>query len=241
MNQKWFWLNTTFLVSAASVVAWMVYRGDHLSENHPLDVYPKLPVEKLADLEVVKGEVREGYDLSKLVAVSPEVIDQGKTVYSAQCAGCHGADGKGNPALGARNLTDPKTGWLNPATFAGMYKTLTEGVGKMPSYSTLPVEERAALIHYMMTLSGDYPKAGADDIAKLEAEYQLSQPKKSPNQVPVHVVMQKMAKEASKAEAKVAEPKDSVAAPAEAAAEVAAPAPSPEKAPANSEGHDAKH
>ena len=36
----------------------------------------------------------------------PALIDTGKTVFEAQCAACHGENGKGNRELGAPDLTD---------------------------------------------------------------------------------------------------------------------------------------
>jgi cytochrome c oxidase cbb3-type subunit 3 len=59
----------------------------------------------------------------------------GKDKFAA-CAACHGADGKGNPAMGAPNLTD-KT-WL----YGGSLATVMEGINKgrnnqMPAFKDL--------------------------------------------------------------------------------------------------------
>jgi cytochrome c oxidase cbb3-type subunit 3 len=52
----------------------------------------------------------------------------------ATCAACHGADGKGNPALGAPNLTDHI--WLHGGSVADIEKTIGEGrQGHMPAWS----------------------------------------------------------------------------------------------------------
>ncbi|KQZ77802.1 cytochrome C oxidase Cbb3 [Rhodanobacter sp. Root561] len=52
----------------------------------------------------------------------------------ATCAACHGADGKGNPALGAPNLTDQV--WLHGGSVADIEKTIGEGrQGHMPAWS----------------------------------------------------------------------------------------------------------
>ncbi|HEY8587412.1 MAG TPA: cytochrome-c oxidase, cbb3-type subunit III [Rhodanobacter sp.] len=52
----------------------------------------------------------------------------------ATCAACHGADGKGNQALGAPNLTDQV--WLHGGTVADIEKSIGEGrQGHMPAWS----------------------------------------------------------------------------------------------------------
>ena len=52
----------------------------------------------------------------------------------ATCAACHGAEGKGNPALGAPNLTDKV--WLHGGSVADIEKSIGEGrQGHMPAWS----------------------------------------------------------------------------------------------------------
>jgi cytochrome c oxidase cbb3-type subunit 3 len=57
----------------------------------------------------------------------------GQPLFST-CAACHGADGKGNQALGAPNLTDHI--WLHGGSVADIEKTIGEGrQGHMPAWS----------------------------------------------------------------------------------------------------------
>jgi cytochrome c oxidase cbb3-type subunit 3 len=52
----------------------------------------------------------------------------------ATCAACHGADGKGNQALGAPNLTDHI--WLHGGSVANIEATIGGGrQGNMPAWS----------------------------------------------------------------------------------------------------------
>lgn len=60
---------------------------------------------------------------------------RGKEKFGA-CAACHGPDGKGNPALGAPNLTD-KT-WLYGGSLASITETINKGRNnQMPAFKEL--------------------------------------------------------------------------------------------------------
>ena len=80
----------------------------------------------------------------------------------AVCAACHGADGKGNPALGAPNLTDNI--WL----YASDFDTIGTGIrmgrnGMMPAHLPIIGETRTRIAAaYVWSLShGDKPAAAA--------------------------------------------------------------------------------
>jgi cytochrome c oxidase cbb3-type subunit 3 len=57
---------------------------------------------------------------------------QGQPIFMANCAACHGPEGKGNPAVGAPNLTDGV--WLYGSSEA----TIIEGVNKGRNLSVTP-------------------------------------------------------------------------------------------------------
>lgn len=60
---------------------------------------------------------------------------RGKAKFAA-CAACHGPEGKGNPALGAPNLTD-KT-WLYGGSLATIVETINKGRGnQMPAFKEM--------------------------------------------------------------------------------------------------------
>jgi len=58
---------------------------------------------------------------------------EGKKLFATSCAACHGADGKGNQALGAPNLTDDI--WLWGGSQATIEETIRDGRnGHMPAW-----------------------------------------------------------------------------------------------------------
>ena len=78
---------------------------------------------------------------------------RGAARFGQQCAACHGADGRGNPALGAPNLTDAI--WLYGGSFDTIKQTVAHGRnGRMPPHGALLGEQRVALVAaYVRSLS----------------------------------------------------------------------------------------
>lgn len=77
---------------------------------------------------------------------------RGKAKFGA-CAGCHGPEGKGNPTLGAPNLTD-KT-WLYGGSLASIVETINKGRNnQMPAFrETLGEGKVRVLAAYVWGLS----------------------------------------------------------------------------------------
>lgn len=78
---------------------------------------------------------------------------RGQALFAQNCVACHGPDGKGNPLLGAPNLTD-KT-WLYSATEPVIVETVTGGrTSQMPAHKDLLGEARIHLLTaYVLSLS----------------------------------------------------------------------------------------
>jgi cytochrome c oxidase cbb3-type subunit 3 len=77
----------------------------------------------------------------------------GKEKFNTVCAACHGADAKGNPMLGAPNLTDNV--WLYGGSEEIIMETINGGRhGKMPAFKdTLSPEKIHVLASYIYSLS----------------------------------------------------------------------------------------
>jgi cytochrome c oxidase cbb3-type subunit III len=61
---------------------------------------------------------------------------RGEPIFKTTCAACHGGDGKGNPLLGAPNLTDRI--WLHGSGEATIVETVTRGRNsQMPAHKDL--------------------------------------------------------------------------------------------------------
>ncbi len=68
------------------------------------------------------------------------------------CAACHGPDGKGNTAIGSKNLTNDI--WLYGGSDATLRQTVTEGRhGKMPSHQWLGDDKIHLLAAYVYSMS----------------------------------------------------------------------------------------
>jgi cytochrome c oxidase cbb3-type subunit III len=74
----------------------------------------------------------------------------GEARFQTVCAACHGVDGKGNPLLGAPNLTDST--WLYGGDAATIRSTVINGRnGQMPAWSDKLGEQRVKLLAAYVT------------------------------------------------------------------------------------------
>jgi cytochrome c oxidase cbb3-type subunit 3 len=74
-------------------------------------------------------------DPAQRTRANEAAIRAGGTVFAANCASCHGANGRGNPALGAPNLADHV--WIyGDGDLASIYTTIDRGrQGQMPAWA----------------------------------------------------------------------------------------------------------
>lgn len=81
---------------------------------------------------------------------------QGKAIYDKQCVACHGADGKGNPAmikaLGEKglNITSKEVKAMKNEQ---MTKIIVEGAGKMPAAKSLSPQEQKDIVSFTRSLA----------------------------------------------------------------------------------------
>ena len=78
-------------------------------------------------------------------ATIDELADKGKAKYDIFCVACHGPEGKGNPALGAPNLTDDY--WLYGGSISRINESLIKGRnGQMPAFQEFLGEAKVHLL-----------------------------------------------------------------------------------------------
>jgi len=94
-----------------------------------------------------------GSPVSRVMAADAEA---GKALYTKNCAGCHGADGKGNPAmakaLGEKGL-NLTTKEATQKSDEELLKVIAEGAGKMPAQKSLSKDEQKQALAYVRSLA----------------------------------------------------------------------------------------
>lgn len=78
---------------------------------------------------------------------------RGREAFMANCMACHGPEGKGNPVLGAPNLTDRV--WLWGSSETSIIETITKGRNnQMPAFKDRLGDEKVHLLSaYVLSLS----------------------------------------------------------------------------------------
>jgi cytochrome c oxidase cbb3-type subunit 3 len=109
------------------------------------------------DIENAVAYVRTLSDPSAAREAPAASIEAGRAVFAANCASCHGEEGKGNPELGAPNLTDRI--WLYGGDPESIYTTVWGGrQGHMPTWEgRLTALDRKILTLYLVDLRAGTP------------------------------------------------------------------------------------
>lgn len=105
---------------------------------------------------------------------TPQLVQKGKELFSTQCVSCHGSDGKGDGPAAPALMPRPRNfvlseGWKNGRKPSMVFKTLKEGIpgSAMAAYSSLAVDDRWALSHYVLSLGAAPPLDTAADLIKI--------------------------------------------------------------------------
>ncbi|MFA5404328.1 MAG: cytochrome c [Ignavibacteria bacterium] len=156
------------------------------------------------DITMVKGSVSAPVDIFKESVTGTDKIAKGKTLFESNCSSCHGTEGKGDGIAGKTLNPPPRnfhelTGWTNGPAFSKIFKTLQEGIltRGMASYSSIPVEDRISIIHYIRTFRSDFPAIEQNELKELDKTYSLSSGVKQSSQIPVSLAEEKILKEDS--------------------------------------------
>lgn len=102
-------------------------------------------------------------DVPWIAAMVPTVPDSGGArpgaeVYAAACAGCHGADRRGDG-----NRVPSLVGIAARRSAAEVAAVVARGRGFMPAFAALPVAERAAVVAYVLGRPAPGPGASAPE------------------------------------------------------------------------------
>jgi cytochrome c oxidase cbb3-type subunit 3 len=102
-------------------------------------------------------------------AGSADTVAAGKVRFTTMCTACHGADGKGNQALGGPNLTDSV--WLHGGSVSDIRETIAKGrTNAMPAHLERLGDTKVRLLAaFVLSLSRPAAAASPADAAAGEA------------------------------------------------------------------------
>jgi mono/diheme cytochrome c family protein len=188
------------LIGLALGLIYISKLGEIARQTVPL---PLPDTSAIEHLKIVEPRTVGAVNVMELSKTTNDLIAKGKALYEANCASCHGVDGKGDgPA--SQGLNPPprnytiKKGWVNGQKLSQIYETLENGIlaTAMKSYDYLAPEDKFALAHYIRnTFVADPPQDSQSDLQNLEQTYNLSKERRIPGQIPISAAMDLIIKE----------------------------------------------
>lgn len=156
-----------FLGSLGFVIAFFIY----LVAIHPgVDLG-----ENVRSPEVATADAGPAFDIATVKEPwkdNADVVKYGAKSYSANCAVCHGNEGKGDGPGGAalnpkpRNFVEGK--WTKGGDSISLFETVSKGIAgtSMPPFGHFTAADRWALVQFIKSITSNKV---ADDEAKLQA------------------------------------------------------------------------
>jgi cytochrome c oxidase cbb3-type subunit 3 len=146
---RWLWGGK--LDEIAQTIRYGARNGNPKAHVGDMPDFGRAGVLKPDDISTVADYVRS---LSKLPVDPKSDLARGSKIFADNCSPCHGADAKGNHALGAPDLTSAV--WLYGSDKATIVETVTNGRGGvMPAWSErLDDTTIKALAVYVFTFGG---------------------------------------------------------------------------------------
>ncbi|MCH7400670.1 cbb3-type cytochrome c oxidase N-terminal domain-containing protein [Belliella kenyensis] len=150
------WLAGVFYITIAFAVAYFTYYTVLGMGQNQIEEY-----ETELAIAAIKAEEYKALALSSIdehsvvFDSSTPAINAGKSIYEANCAACHAADGGGGVGP---NLTDEY--WLHGGNIADIFKVIKYGVvekGMIPWQDQLSPEQIQQVSSYILTLQGTTP------------------------------------------------------------------------------------
>ena len=153
-TQSWLWGGTPAAIAETIRVGINSTHPDSRTSQMPAfgrdGMLPRADIDKV--VAVVRSLTHPGAK-----DLPADKVAAGKALFAANCAACHGEDAKGNPEMGAPNLTDPF--WI----YGGDAKTIEATVwngrqGHMPTWEhRLSALDRKILALYLVDLRKPSP------------------------------------------------------------------------------------
>jgi len=134
-----------------------------INSTHPDSRISQMPafgqdsILKREDIESVIAYVLSLSNKAATEKIPADKIAAGKAVFAANCVACHGPNAKGNPEVGAPDLTDDH--WIHGGGESSLYMDVWGGLkGHMPSWEgRLSPVERKILALYLVDLGKPRP------------------------------------------------------------------------------------
>jgi cytochrome c oxidase cbb3-type subunit III len=148
-DDDWLWGGS--LDQIAQTIQFGARSGHAKTHESQMLAFGRDGVLKKDEIVTVANHVRS---LSGLSTAPGYNVAAGKKIFAENCVSCHGDDAKGNPELGAPNLTDQI--WLYGSDEATIVETITNGrAGVMPAWvGRLDPVTVKALTVYVHSLGG---------------------------------------------------------------------------------------